>query len=212
MSRVPPIPGPEGVPSSQFAAAYGADSAAWCIGRPQPVVVDVLARGWLSRGPILDSGCGSGENLVEIAACRPGLEIMGVDLVDLAIERARALVRESGLESRVRLETGDLGKACPEGRFGSVLDAGVLHVFSDRERRSYLAGLHEALEPGGELVVIVFSDAEESPGGPRRLGREELSDCLETADFKVVDFETCRYDTTRHAEGARAWLVRSHRS
>lgn len=212
MSRVPPIPGPEGVPSAQFTAAYDTDSAAWCIGRPQPVVLDLLARGWLSRGPILDAGCGSGENLLEIATRRPNLEIMGVDLVGLAIERARALVRKSGLESRVRLATADLGKACPEGRFGSILDAGVLHVFSDRERRSYLTGLHDALEPGGELVVIVFSDAEESPGGPRRLGRQELSDCLETADLPVADLEACRYETNRHPEGARAWLARSHRS
>lgn len=212
MSGVPPIPGPEGVPPSQFTAAYDAGSAAWCIGRPQQVVLDVLARGWLSKGPVLDAGCGRGDNLLAIADRRPDLQIVGLDLVEVAVDQARDLVREAGLESRVRLGIADLGKAGPEGRFGSILDAGVLHVFSDEDRRAYLSGLHESLDPGGELVVVVFSDAEESPGGPRRLERRELVDCLGTAGFEVTELETCRYETIRHDEGARAWLARSLRS
>lgn len=205
------IPGAEGVPSKEFEAAYDSGAPAWCIDRAQPVVLDILERGWLSRGPILDAGCGTGENLCAVAARRPGLRLVGADLVSAATDRAAEQVRLAGLEDRVSVVTGDLRVALPNGPFESILDAGVLHVFSDRDRLRYLHGLHEVLVSGGELVVIVFSDAETSPGGPRRLSRGELNDCIEQAGFRTADLESCRYHTIRHEDGARAWLARAIR-
>ena len=211
MSRNPGIPGPEGVPSAEFQAAYDSGEPAWCIDRAQPVVVEALERGWLSRGPILDAGCGTGENLRVMAERRPGLDLIGADLVSTATIRASEHLRDAGLEDRVQVFTSDLRNEFPAGPFESILDAGVLHVFSDHDRSVYLRGLRAALVPGGELVVIVFSDAELSPGGPRRYARAELENCLEQADFRVTDLESCRYQTIRHDGGARAWLLRAIR-
>ena len=211
MSGPPRIPGPEGVPSSDFQAAYDSGAPAWCTGRVQSVVLDVLDRGWLPRGPVLDAGCGTGENLVAIAQRRPGLQLSGVDLVPGAIEQAVNRVAEAGLADRVHVTAGDLRDSVEGGPFESILDAGVLHVFSDDDRPRYLRRLHEVLVPDGELVVIVFSDAESSPGGPRRFARKELSDCIERGGFRVTDLESCRYETVRHDDGARAWLARAIR-
>ena len=206
------IPGADGVPSDEFELVYGKGVPAWCIGRPQSVVLDALERGWLSKGPILDSGCGTGENLIAIGEARPGVEMLGVDLVPVAIDQARERVVEAGMQRRARLVAADLRDASREGPFGSILDAGVLHVFSDRDRHHYLARLREMLMPGGELVIIVFSVGETTPGGPRRFERVELLESLSEAGFTVTDIESCRYETTRHEGGAQSWLARSIRT
>ena len=69
-------------------SVYAPDAAPppWDIGRPQPAFVRLADRGLLS-GRLLDSGCGTGENVL-LAAAR-GAEAMGVDISPQAIARAR---------------------------------------------------------------------------------------------------------------------------
>jgi cyclopropane fatty-acyl-phospholipid synthase-like methyltransferase len=63
-------------------------------------------------------------------------------------------------------------------RFDNVIDSGLFHVFSDEDRRRYVAGLATVLKPGGRLFLACSSD--EGPGneGPRRVSRQELSDAF----------------------------------
>ncbi len=204
-------PGPEGVPHGQFDAVYASGSPAWVIGRPQPVVETLLDRGWIEAGPVLDVGCGTGENLVEIARRRSELEIVAVDSVAQAIERARSLIERVGVDTAVSLEVVDLRERIPTGPFGTVLDAGVLHVFSDEDRSGYLDRVAEALLPGGRYLVVVFSDRETRPGGPRRLSREELGRALAAAGLEVESIEDTRYLTTTMEGGARALLACARR-
>src|SRR5262249_168664 len=51
--------------------------------------------------------------------------------------------------------------------FASVIDCGLFHVFSDDDRRRYVQGLAQGLQPGGRLFLLCFSDAEPGAGGPR---------------------------------------------
>ena len=205
------FPGPEGVPHRQFANAYEQGTPAWCIGRPQPVVLEILDRGWLANGPLLDAGCGTGQNLIEIAGRHPEMRGLGVDSVPAAVRSAEEGVLQAGLGKRVETEVADLRMGVPPGPFQTILDAGVLHVFSDHDRRRYLSGVVESLLPGGEFVVVVFSDAEIRGGGPRRMGREELKAALVEAGLEVLEIEACRYWTTSWDDGAAAWLGRSRR-
>lgn len=205
------FPGEQGVPHRQFATAYERGTPAWCIGRPQPVVQEILDRGWLAEGPLLDAGCGTGQNLIEIATRRPEMRALGVDSVPAAVRSAEDGVRLAQVAQRVTFEVVDLRASVPPGPFRSILDAGVLHVFSNDDRRRYLAGVTQALRPGGEFVVVVFSDAETRSGGPRRMRREELETSLLEAGLEVVGIEACRYWTTSWDDGAAAWLGRARR-
>ena len=205
------FPGEHGVPHRQFANAYEQGTPAWCIGRPQPVVLEILDRGWLADGPLLDAGCGTGQNLIEIVQRRPEMRALGVDSVPVAVRSAEDGVRLAEVTERVTLEVADLRTSVPSGPFRSILDAGVLHVFSNDDRRRYLAGVTKALLPGGEFVVVVFSDAETRSGGPRRMRREELDASLVEAGLEVLGIEACRYWTTSWEDGAAAWLGRARR-
>ncbi|MCI4360693.1 MAG: class I SAM-dependent methyltransferase, partial [Thermoplasmata archaeon] len=58
----------------------------WDIGGPQPEVVRLAEENEFS-GDVLDIGCGTGENALELA--RRGMTVWGLDAAPRAIDRAR---------------------------------------------------------------------------------------------------------------------------
>jgi SAM-dependent methyltransferase len=154
-----------------FENAY-AGIAPWDTGKPTAPLVAAADR---VTGPVLDAGCGTGENALFFAA--RGLRVTGFDFVEEAIRRARAKAAERDLAVEFlvmdALTLGDWGE-----RFASVIDSGLFHVFSDEDRSRYVAGLAHVTEPGGRLFLGCFSDEEPRTAGPRRVSRQELYDAF----------------------------------
>jgi SAM-dependent methyltransferase len=155
----------------RFENAY-AGEAPWDIGRPQEALVEVADR---VAGPLLDAGCGTGDASLFFAG--RGLEVTGIDFLEEAIRRARAKAAERGLAVDFRVADA-LALGVLAERFGSVIDCGLFHVFSDDDRRRYVKGLAHVLEPGGRLFLMCFSDEEPGDQGPRRISRQELLDAF----------------------------------
>jgi SAM-dependent methyltransferase len=157
----------QSVDRATFEELY-AGPAPWDIGRPQPLFATIADR---VTGPILDAGCGTGEHALFFAA--RGLPVTGIDFVEEAIRRARAKAAERGLAVKFLVKDatalGDWGE-----RFASAIDCGLFHVFSDADRRRYVEGLAQVVEPGGRLFLMCFSDEEPGTEGPRRVSRQEL--------------------------------------
>jgi SAM-dependent methyltransferase len=157
------------VDRATFETLY-AGPAPWDIGKPKEAFVAIADR---ITSPVLDAGCGTGENALFFAA--RGLRVVGIDFVEEAIRRARAKAAERDLavEFLVKdaLALGDWGE-----RFANVIDSGLFHVFSDADRRRYVQGLARVLQPGGRLFLMCFSDEEPGTEGPRRVSRQELYD------------------------------------
>ena len=100
-------------------ASYTEGTPPWDIGGPQPEVVRLEF-----DGPLLDAGCGSGDNAIEIA--RRGIEVVGVDVASTAIRQAQA--KAAGLP--VTFVVADALQLHRLGRtFPSVLDCGLFHTF-----------------------------------------------------------------------------------
>jgi SAM-dependent methyltransferase len=163
----------------------------WEIGAPQQPFLDTAGT-W--RGRALDSGCGTGE--LAMAAAARGLSATGVDGSPTAIAIATERAAARGLD--VRFVVGDV-LALPEhagSGYDLVFDSGVFHVFNDDERPLYVRGLTEVTAPGGRLLLMCFSDAQEGDWGPRRVRRAELEssfgdgwriDSIEPATFVLAD-------------------------
>lgn len=184
-----------------FEALYRT-GAPWEIGRPQPAVEE-LARAGEIRGSVLDVGCGTGENALFLAAL--GHEVWGVDLAPSAVAEARRKATERGLAAVFlvadALDLGRLGR-----RFDTVLDSGLFHLFSDRDRARFVQSLAAVLGPGGVYHLLCFSDEEPDGWGPRRVSRDEIREAF-AAGWTVRSIRPARYATRLSAEGARAWLA-----
>jgi SAM-dependent methyltransferase len=157
--------------TADWDAAYtAANPAPWDIGHPQPAFARLAGRGLLS-GRLLDAGCGTGEHTLLAAAA--GADAMGVDISARAIEQARRKAAERDLAARFEVADAlDLGAL--QLTFGTILDSGLFHVFDDRDRARYVASLGRALEPGGTLYLMCFSDRQPGEFGPRRIRADEL--------------------------------------
>jgi cyclopropane fatty-acyl-phospholipid synthase-like methyltransferase len=144
----------------------------WDIGKPQGEVVAIAD--WVV-GPALDAGCGTGEHALFFAS--RGHRVVGIDFVDEAIRRARAKAAERGPEVEFLVKDATALGGWGE-RFARVIDWGLFHGFSDADRRRYVGGLAQVLEPGGRLFLACFSDEEPGTEGPRRVSRQELYDAF----------------------------------
>ena len=192
-------------------AVYAQDAAPppWDIGRPQPAFVRLADRGLLS-GRLLDSGCGTGENV--LLAASHGAETTGVDISPRAIARAREKAAERDLAARFEvadaLRLGQLGMT-----FDVLIDSGVFHVFDDTDRERYVASLAAALRPGGQLYLMCFSDRQPGTVGPRRVRQDELraafSDGWEVTSIEADAFEVnpIEFSQGTQAAAAQAWLA-----
>jgi len=192
----------KGVPPEFFDSAYQG-AAPWDVGRPQADVVRLYERGGF-QGDVLVAGCGTGENSLFLAS--KGLNVLGIDRVPEAIERAQAKAKQRGIKAEFRvadaLDLGSLGKT-----FDTVLDSGLFHVFSDADRARYVKGLAAVVKNRGTLHVLCFSDMEPGTEGPRRVGERELVGLFNMKGWLVEEVAEARFETNIHPDGARAWLA-----
>ena len=147
-----------------------AGPAPWEIDQPKGAFVAIADR---LISPILDAGCGTGENALFFAS--RGFRVIGIDFVEEAIRRARAKAHKRGLAVEFLVKDAT-ALADWDKRFASVIDSGLFHVFSDDDRRRYVQGLTQVVEPGSRLYLMCFSDEEPGTEGPRRVSRQELYD------------------------------------
>ena len=154
-------------------AAVGAPGLAQ-IGPPRHFAdqVDVFPAG----GTALEVACGNGSASVWLA--QQGLDVIGVDVSAVAVERARALAQEAGVADRCRFEVVDLDRGLPDGPLVDVL---VCHMFRDT---SLYAPMVARLAPGGLLAMAVQSEADVGPGR-YKAPRSELTEAF--ASLAPVD-------------------------
>lgn len=188
-------------------ASYHDGPAPWDIGQPQPAVVRLAAEGGFV-GPVLDAGCGTGENALHLGALR--LSVLGVDVAETALAIARATADARGIE--VEFATADAFQlARLERRFATVLDCGLFHTFDGDERPRYVASLASVMEPGGTLHVLCFSDQGPDPG-PHPVSQDELRAAFNpNTGWDVAGIAPDRIQTRYHDNGVPAWLARIKR-
>jgi SAM-dependent methyltransferase len=117
----------------------------------------------LAPGRALDLACGAGRNAVWLA--ERGWSVLGADFSDVALENARGLAAERGVD--VEWVQADLREWEPPTRAFDLVVVLYLQVPGD-ELSSALANAAEAIAPGGTILVIGhhLENLENGYGGP----------------------------------------------
>ena len=115
-----------------------------------------------SSARVLDLGCGAGMSLISVAAARPGVQAVGVDVAAAPIATARAAARQARA-GKVRFEVADLlDLAGGElGEFDYVISHGVYAWVPQPVREALMAACASHLAPGG-LAYVSYNA---HPGG-----------------------------------------------
>ncbi|MBW4718808.1 class I SAM-dependent methyltransferase [Saccharothrix obliqua] len=145
---------------------------------------------------VLDVGCGNGQLARQAARHARGGHVLGVDLSEPMLAKARERAREEGLTT-VSFEFGDAQvHPFPDGAFDVVLSRFGVMFFADPV--AAFANLARALRPGGRLGFVCranFSGTDlgsvfdamaphvPRPTGPDGAGPTSLADPRHTADL-----------------------------
>lgn len=148
------------------------------------------------RGPILDLGCGTGR--VSFPLVQAGHSVVGVDVSDPMLRRARQRLKQQPeeLQARLRFYKRDITKLAFSSPMGAVLAPfSVLCLLPSREQvRQCLARSASVLAPGGLLVADVFAASERTRQARDESPRLLYSFRLPSYGHMVDKFIQERYD------------------
>ncbi len=97
--------------------------------------------------------------------------------------------------------------------FDTVLDSGLLHVFDPAARARYVAQLAAITAPGGEVMVLCFSNRQPGTWGPYRLSEDDLHAAFADG-WRVKSIEPATFaqaDQASAVPSAEAWFARIRR-
>jgi len=193
------------MPDSSWNDSYASgESLPWDTGTPDPLLVEAIESRAITPGRTLEIGCGTGTNAIFLA--QHGFEVLGIDISEVAVEKARAKA-----QGQCRFEVVDFLAAAPDGdRFEFVFDRGCFHVF-DRagERARFAKNVAAELTEHGLWLSLIGSTegAPRDQGPPRRSARDVMNaiePALEIVELRSTEFGVCD-------QALKAWFCLSRK-
>lgn len=142
---------------------------------------------------VLDLGSGSGTD--SFAAALSAGRVLGLDMTDAQIDKARQLAEEAGFDN-VEFRRGYIEEpGGEEGDFDCVISNGVINLSPDKP--AVFAAAARALRPGGRLALADIVSAKELPEGVTcdaslwaaciggAMQRDQYREAIEGAGFEV---------------------------
>ncbi len=126
----------------------------WDMNAPAPPLVAAVTRGDLAPpARVLVPGCGAGHDARFLAS--RGFDVVGVDVSEAAIAKARGLAAKDGV--RVEFVLADLfAPPASLGRFDDVWEHTCFCAIDPMRRDEYVDAVADLLRPGGRLVGLFF--------------------------------------------------------
>jgi ubiquinone/menaquinone biosynthesis C-methylase UbiE len=117
--------------------------------------ISVVKKWEIRSGKILDIGCGTGLLAIEFAKNLSGVEIIGLDLSDVALEVGRENIRKSEVIERISFKKGD-AEDIPfeDNTFNLVISSNTLHLIMNPIKM--FNEIHRVLKPKGKFFISDF--------------------------------------------------------
>jgi len=139
----------------------------------------------------LDLGTGPATQAIWLA--KRGFNVIGSDLAEAAINRARKI---HASEKSVNFIVDDiLNTKLRSNEFDYIFDKGWFHVLLPRDRKEYINKIKKILKDNGILFLKCFSDKEPMQEGPYKFSQKEIRD-LFNESFKIDSIRETVYQGT----------------
>lgn len=120
---------------------------------------------------VLELGCGTGWNLVQVARRYPQAEIFGIDISESMLGTARASISRAGLAQRIHLAPADATTfsgvdTFAKSQFDRIFISFALSMIGSWE--DVVAKSVQQLAPGGSLHIVDFGLCDRFPAIARR--------------------------------------------
>ncbi len=158
---------------------------------PARRIAEILGAGKKHSGlRVLDVACGSGVWSIAIAEADSRARVTAQDFPGVLGTTAE-FVKRHGLTNRYEYLPGDLKQVdFGKERFDLALLGNIVHTEGERSSRDLFRRIHEALHPGGKMVVIDMIPNDERTGPPfplvfalNMLVNSEYGDTYTIAEF-----------------------------
>jgi SAM-dependent methyltransferase len=131
-----------------------------------------LNRRIITSGKFLDLGTGPATQAIWLA--KRGFKVIGSDLSEAAIKRARDIYAN---EKNVSFIVDDiLNSNLKENEFDYIFDRGCFHVLLPADRQRYITKIKQILKDSGTLFLKCFSNKEPRQEGPYKFSQKEIRD------------------------------------
>ena len=145
-------------------------------------------------GRVLEVGVGTG---ISLPLYGPNLRIVGTDISEAMLQKARKRVAELGLKNVEGLAVMDAEKLeFPDNSFNVVMAQYVVTAVPNPE--AALDEFVRVLQPGGELIILTRVSAD---AGVRRIIEQRLQPVVRPLGFRTAEFAWSRY---------AQWLASAH--
>jgi SAM-dependent methyltransferase len=186
-----------------FHQRYASGQTPWDSGRPDEELLRLLNAGTLTGRTVLEIGCGTGTNAIELA--RRGFEVTAVDIVEQAIEAARDKARMAGV--KVNFRVGDVMNSHLAGPYDILFDRGVYHGLRMDNLDGFQAFLKRVTRSGSWWLSLAGNANEKRNGeGPPVIHEHEIRAELEPL-FDIVELREFRFITSQPDFRPLAWSI-----
>lgn len=156
----------------------------WDLGEPTPAVVKLVQSGTLPAGSVLVPGCGGGYDAVALSG--GGRSVVGLDVCDAVIQRAR---QRSSASPDVAFTHADFFTWAPPEPFHLIFDYTFFCALDPSLRPAWAARMDELLRPDGELITLMYLPQDQDSGPPYNTTVLDYEEVLNPLGFVIESIE-----------------------
>jgi len=144
------------------------------------------------RARVLDAACGPGNVSRYLAAQRPDLDLLGIDLAPRMLELAREAVPSARFVVHDCRKLADLNR-----RFEGIICAFGLPYLSREEATAFIQAAGRALEPGGALYLSAMLGPKEDSGFHRCSNGDQVHITYHSEEEVIRSLQQCGFTVLR---------------
>ena len=187
---------------TDFAERYASGNTPWDSGKPSEELLRLLKAEKLTGSSVLEFGCGTGTNAVELA--RRGFAVTAVDSVEQAIKTARDKARAAAVD--VDFRVADVLKDDLGGPYDILFDRGVYHCLRTIDLKRFQEFLKKATRTGSWWLSLDGNAKEDTDPGPPVVSEEEIRAELGPL-FDIIELREFRFTTNQSNFRPLGWSI-----